>query len=77
MSNDLDPLALKSALRGSGDFAFIAQLTGYNVSYVRKVLDGQRHNVTILKAAKLRIEYTQKCAKRIEKLVLSSKKASH
>jgi len=55
-------------LSGKGDIAFIAEITGFNVSYVRKVLDGQRKNDLIIRAAKDVARARQKLAEKYARL---------
>ena len=42
---------LKENLSSNGDIREIAQITGYNESYVRKVINGERKNEIIIQVA--------------------------
>ena len=60
--------ALREQLDGKGDMAFIAHHTGYNISYVRKVLSGQRSNNQIQQAAQALIKAKNGVAKRLQNM---------
>jgi len=68
MANTVDLAALNKSLSGKGDVAFIATHTGYNISYIRKVLSGHRSNKKVLQAARLRMQYNTKCARAIQRI---------
>jgi len=61
----LNAKELKEALEGKGDVAFLAEATGFNISYVRKVLAGQRQNAFILQAAKITLQQKAIARKKI------------
>jgi len=60
---------LKKRISGKGDIAEIAEITGYNISYVRKVLSGQRQNDVIVKIAKDLVKARERVAKKYRTII--------
>jgi len=60
--------AVNAKMSGKGDFARLAEMTGYNVSFVRKVMAGERRNALIVQAAQMQMASNEALVRKVTRL---------